>query len=149
MRKFLAVLALAALAVLVLGTVAFAGVTPDTGVGKDASPSPDPVDPTADCTNLLVDPLTLCASGDQNSMSGGIAIAIGDEGQDNSVGRASVSGSPSGATIYAEDYTTGDQIANVVEAVDEATGCALLGDPANCDPNADNPDDAARVDITP
>lgn len=151
MRKFLAVLALAALAVLVLGAVAFADpVTAATGEGKDASPSADPIDPTSLYGNLLTAPLFLGAEGDQGTMSGGIAVAVGDEGTDNSVGRASVSGSPDGATIYAEDYTTGDVVANAVETVNEATGCALLNDdPDACDPAADDPSDAVRVDITP
>jgi hypothetical protein len=127
-----------------------------TGQGKnnpcpDPDPGfcPDPVDPTASLTDQTppeADPLFIGAD-DNDSQGLRAAVAIGDEDQGDSVGRLGVAASEAGGVqVYGEDYTDGDAIADAVEGLNEATGCALLASD-NCDPGADDPDDAALITI--
>ena len=89
-----------------------------TGEGKNTpcdEPPPDycphPVDPTDD----------------DDAQALRVAVAIGDEGQENSVGRVGVAASEEdGLQVYGEDYTDGDVIAEAVEDIDRVTGCALF-----------------------
>jgi hypothetical protein len=124
MRKLLAV------CVVAVGLVAFAGSAYGdvvTGEGKNAPGGPNPVDPTAGYANQApAGPLFIGFEADADG--GGVAIALGDEGQADSVGRLAIFGSATDMTggMYGEDYTDGDQIANAVRTVNQATGCALV-----------------------
>lgn len=170
MRKITAVFAAVLLVAVGGAAVAFAQdepgpVEPATGQGKDnpcldedgnpieGETCPDPVDPTADYEPLTPaeSPVQVAAAGDPEAMDGGAAVAIGDENQDNSVGRAGVNGNQERANIqvYVEDYTDGNQLAGAVAQLNAATECRIV-EPAEgeeCDAESDS--DAALITITP
>jgi hypothetical protein len=170
MRKITAVFAAVLLAAVGGAAVAFAQspVAAQSGQGKnnpcpppkEGQPPPprycpDPVDPSAGLTTHTPkdSPVTVQAGGDPAAQHGGVAVAIGDEGQANSVGRAGVHGSEDRGNIqvYLEDYTDGDQLAGVVADLNVATGCRFFppgeGDPPCGEGPGDS--DAALITITP
>ena len=150
MRKRLLVSFVAAFMLLGVGA-ALADPGAETGAGKDATcedgtSCPTPSDPTGGDENM-VPAGPVAVGGHQDGVGGGLYVSVGDEGQANSLGRASISGSQSDGSVgvYAEDYTEGNQFANGIESANEGAGCPLpIGD-GTCDTSADSPDDAAYV----
>lgn len=138
---------LAAAMVASFASSALAGVKTETGNGKNGTPR-YPADPTQGYTNQLAAapvPVFLGYDVNQSSESGGLAIAIGNEGAANSVGRGSISGNSSGTIkIYAEDYTDGNKIAEATNTVNTTTQCNMMP----CPPGSAD-DDAVLITITP
>jgi hypothetical protein len=167
MRKLITAVILG-VGVVAMSTAAFAGPpspipgglgTYQTGQGKNGTcggttTAPCPTDGSASDPNLLPAGQPLYVGNDSGAgtppTSGHIAVAIGDEGKPNSVGRVSFGGSStSGAQVYGEDYTTGDQVASSIRTVNQATGCKLIAPtpPDTC--ATPNSDDSILVSLTP
>lgn len=145
MRK-LVVAAAAVLCVFMAVPAAYA-IDVEVGPGDCASTPeqecPFPEDPTAGEPNMLPDEsgVYLSADADPGSGSGYAAVAVGEEDKPDSVTRLAVAFDQDGVTIYAEDYTEGDIVADAVENTDQALGCVLF----SCDPETDSDSDAVKI----
>jgi len=142
-KLFVTILAIGMVAGMASSAFAEPGPSAATGKGKNGTPA-SPTDRSAGQDNLLEPagvPVFVGGGLNQDAPSGTLGVAVGDEGDENSVGRASISGDDGGIYVYAEDYTDGDQISTVVSTVDCTTTGVLLG----CD---GNDDDAVLVTIS-
>jgi hypothetical protein len=122
----------------------------DASGNTTTEPCPTPTDPTAGDENMApAGPVAV--GGHQDGVGGGVYVQAGNEGEANSVGRASLSGSQAdgSAGVYVEDYTEGNQGANAVESGNEATGCRLLapaeGETCGAPGSDDSSSDAAYI----
>ena len=146
-KLFVTILAIGMVAGMASSAFAEPGPSTETGKGKGTA---GPADPSAGQDNQLAPladagaPVYLGGGGDPAAPEGAVGVAVGDEGAANSVGRAAVSGSADGFSVYAEDYTDGDQIANGVDEANTATTCQLIAE-TPCGPDDD---DAVLVTIS-
>ena len=102
----------------------------------------NPQDPTANLANQGADPLFIGA-GDTSGGGIGAAVAVGNEFQ-GGIARVGVAigDGDNLVSTYAEDYTAGNVVVNIVHSVNRGLGCLLV----KTKPCKGRPD-ANRIDI--